>query len=298
MIMRKLFIIIMCLIISVSLVSWVDPNSPDDDPENTDVAYELYTLSVAKMNETDNYASKTKYEMDMTIDGGGMSMTSIMKMDSEFRQYDRKNKSFVGLIDTEMSVSMPDQSSETSSPMLLTDFNIFTAEDILYFDVTVSMPGEDDENTKNKAQLSEENYATLDKKLFGINSDYGFSLTENDFEDVVVNEQDGVKYFTVKISGNTFLDFLYPYVILEPGSLAEEIYAELTYYVSADNYIQKITAELTSDNFTLSYTSEFTDFGKVEKTVTPADAESYELVPFENIVAPINNTWHDNFLII
>ncbi|GEM_PF-5779255 len=288
--MRKLFIIIMCLIISVSLVSCVDPNSPDDDPENTDVAYELYTLSVAKMNETDNYASKTKYEMDMTIDGGGMSMTSIMKMDSEFRQYDRKNKSFVGLIDTEMSVSMPDQSSETSSPMLLTDFNIFTAEDILYFDVTVSMPGEDDENTKNKAQLSEENYATLDKKLFGINSDYGFSLTENDFEDVVVNEQDGVKYFTVKISGNTFLDFLYPYVILEPGSLAEEIYAELTYYVSADNYIQKITAELTSDNFTLSYTSEFTDFGKVEKTVTPADAESYELVPFENIVAPINNT--------
>lgn len=288
--MRKLFIIIMCLIISVSLVSCVDPNSPDDDPENTDVAYELYTLSVAKMNETDNYASKTKYEMDMTIDGGGMSMTSIMKMDSEFRQYDRKNKSFVGLIDTEMSVSMPDQSSETSSPMLLTDFNIFTAEDILYFDVTVSMPGEDDENTKNKAQLSEENYATLDKKLFGINSDYGFSLTENDFEDVAVNEQDGVKYFTVKISGNTFLDFLYPYVILEPGSLAEEIYAELTYYVSADNYIQKITAELTSDNFTLSYTSEFTDFGKVEKTVTPADAESYELVPFENIVAPINNT--------
>lgn len=288
--MRKLFIIIMCLIISVSLVSCVDPNSPDDDPENTDVAYELYTLSVAKMNETDNYASKTKYEMDMTIDGGGMSMTSIMKMDSEFRQYDRKNKSFVGLIDTEMSVSMPDQSSETSSPMLLTDFNIFTAEDILYFDVTLSMPGEDDENTKNKAQLSEENYATLDKKLFGINSDYGFSLTENDFEDVVVNEQDGVKYFTVKISGNTFLDFLYPYVILEPGSLAEEIYAELTYYVSADNYIQKITAELTSDNFTLSYTSEFTDFGKVEKTVTPADAESYELVPFENIVAPINNT--------
>lgn len=288
--MRKLFIIIMCLIISVSLVSCVDPNSPDDDPENTDVAYELYTLSVAKMNETDNYASKTKYEMDMTIDGGGMSMTSIMKMDSEFRQYDRKNKSFVGLIDTEMSVSMPDQSSETSSPMLLTDFNIFTAEDILYFDVTVSMPGEDDENTKNKAQLSEENYATLDKKLFGINSDYGFSLTENDFEDVVVNEQDGVKYFTVKISGNTFLDFLYPYVILEPGSLAEEIYAELTYYVSTDNYIQKITAELTSDNFTLSYTSEFTDFGKVEKTVTPADAESYELVPFENIVAPINNT--------
>lgn len=288
--MRKLFIIIMCLIISVSLVSCVDPNSPDDDPENTDVAYELYTLSVAKMNETDNYASKTKYEMDMTIDVGGMSMTSIMKMDSEFRQYDRKNKSFVGLIDTEMSVSMPDQSSETSSPMLLTDFNIFTAEDILYFDVTVSMPGEDDENTKNKAQLSEENYATLDKKLFGINSDYGFSLTENDFEDVVVNEQDGVKYFTVKISGNTFLDFLYPYVILEPGSLAEEIYAELTYYVSADNYIQKITAELTSDNFTLSYTSEFTDFGKVEKTVTPADAESYELVPFENIVAPINNT--------
>lgn len=288
--MRKLFIIIMCLIISVSLVSCVDPNSPDDDPENTDVAYELYTLSVAKMNETDNYASKTKYEMDMTIDGGGMSMTSIMKMDSEFRQYDRKNKSFVGLIDTEMSVSMPDQSSETSSPMLLTEFNIFTAEDFLYFDVTVSMPGEDDENTKNKAQLSEENYATLDKKLFGINSDYGFSLTENDFEDVVVNEQDGVKYFTVKISGNTFLDFLYPYVILEPGSLAEEIYAELTYYVSADNYIQKITAELTSDNFTLSYTSEFTDFGKVEKTVTPADAESYELVPFENIVAPINNT--------
>ncbi len=288
--MRKLFIIIMCLIISVSLVSCVDPNSPDDDPENTDVAYELYTLSVAKMNETDNYASKTKYEMDMTIDGGGMSMTSIMKMDSEFRQYDRKNKSFVGLIDTEMSVSMPDQSSETSSPMLLTEFNIFTAEDILYFDVTLSMPGEDDENTKNKAQLSEENYATLDKKLFGINSDYGFSLTENDFEDVVVNEQDGVKYFTVKISGNTFLDFLYPYVILEPGSLAEEIYAELTYYVSADNYIQKITAELTSDNFTLSYTSEFTDFGKVEKTVTPADAESYELVPFENIVAPINNT--------
>lgn len=288
--MRKLFIIIMCLIISVSLVSCVDPNSPDDDPENTDVAYELYTLSVAKMNETDNYASKTKYEMDMTIDGGGMSMTSIMKMDSEFRQYDRKNKSFVGLIDTEMSVSMPDQSSETSSPMLLTEFNIFTAEDILYFDVTVSMPGEDDENTKNKAQLSEENYATLDKKLFGINSDYGFSLTENDFEDVVVNEQDGVKYFTVEISGNTFLDFLYPYVILEPGSLAEEIYAELTYYVSADNYIQKITAELTSDNFTLSYTSEFTDFGKVEKTVTPADAESYELVPFENIVAPINNT--------
>lgn len=288
--MRKLFIIIMCLIISVSLVSCVDPNSPDDDPENTDVAYELYTLSVAKMNETDNYASKTKYEMDMTIDGGGMSMTSIMKMDSEFRQYDRKNKSFVGLIDTEMSVSMPDQSSETSSPMLLTEFNIFTAEDILYFDVTVSMPGEDDENTKNKAQLSEENYATLDKKLFGINSDYGFSLTENDFEDVVVNEQDGVKYFTVKISGNTFLDFLYPYVILEPGSLAEEIYAELTYYVSADNYIQKITAELTSDNFTLSYTSEFTDFGKVEKTVTPADAESYELVSFENIVAPINNT--------
>ena len=288
--MRKLFIIIMCLIISVSLVSCVDPNSPDDDPENTDVAYELYTLSVAKMNETDNYASKTKYEMDMTIDGGGMSMTSIMKMDSEFRQYDRKNKSFVGLIDTEMSVSMPDQSSETSSPMLLTDFNIFTAKDILYFDVTLSMPGEDDENTKNKAQLSEENYATLDKKLFGINSDYGFSLTENDFEDVVVNEQDGVKYFTVKISGNTFLDFLYPYVILEPGSLAEEIYAELTYYVSADNYIQKITAELTSDNFTLSYTSEFTDFGKVEKTVTPADAESYELVPFENIVAPINNT--------
>ena len=288
--MRKLFIIIMCLIISVSLVSCVDPNSPDDDPGNTDVAYELYTLSVAKMNETDNYASKTKYEMDMTIDGGGMSMTSIMKMDSEFRQYDRKNKSFVGLIDTEMSVSMPDQSSETSSPMLLTEFNIFTAEDILYFDVTVSMPGEDDENTKNKAQLSEENYATLDKKLFGINSDYGFSLTENDFEDVAVNEQDGVKYFTVKISGNTFLDFLYPYVILEPGSLAEEIYAELTYYVSADNYIQKITAELTSDNFTLSYTSEFTDFGKVEKTVTPADAESYELVPFENIVAPINNT--------
>lgn len=288
--MRKLFIIIMCLIISVSLVSCVDPNSPDDDPENTDVAYELYTLSVAKMNETDNYASKTKYEMDMTIDGGGMSMTSIMKMDSEFRQYDRKNKSFVGLIDTEMSVSMPDQSSETSSPMLLTEFNIFTAEDILYFDVTLSMPGEDDENTKNKAQLSEENYATLDKKLFGINSDYGFSLTENDFEDVVVNEQDGVKYFTVKISGNTFLDFLYPYVILEPGSLAEEIYAELTYYVSADNYIQKITAELTSDNFTLSYISEFTDFGKVEKTVTPADAESYELVPFENIVAPINNT--------
>lgn len=288
--MRKLFIIIMCLIISVSLVSCVDPNSPDDDPENTDVAYELYTLSVAKMNETDNYASKTKYEMDMTIDGGGMSMTSIMKMDSEFRQYDRKNKSFVGLIDTEMSVSMPDQSSETSSPMLLTEFNIFTAEDILYFDLTVSMPGEDDENTKNKAQLSEENYATLDKKLFGINSDYGFSLTENDFEDVAVNEQDGVKYFTVKISGNTFLDFLYPYVILEPGSLAEEIYAELTYYVSADNYIQKITAELTSDNFTLSYTSEFTDFGKVEKTVTPADAESYELVPFENIVAPINNT--------
>lgn len=288
--MRKLFIIIMCLIISVSLVSCVDPNSPDDDPENTDVAYELYTLSVAKMNETDNYASKTKYEMDMTIDGGGMSMTSIMKMDSEFRQYDRKNKSFVGLIDTEMSVSMPDQSSETSSPMLLTEFNIFTAKDILYFDVTLSMPGEDDENTKNKAQLSEENYATLDEKLFGINSDYGFSLTENDFEDVVVNEQDGVKYFTVKISGNTFLDFLYPYVILEPGSLAEEIYAELTYYVSADNYIQKITAELTSDNFTLSYTSEFTDFGKVEKTVTPADAESYELVPFENIVAPINNT--------
>lgn len=288
--MRKLFIIIMCLIISVSLVSCVDPNSPDDDPENTDVAYELYTLSVAKMNETDNYASKTKYEMDMTIDGGGMSMTSIMKMDSEFRQYDRKNKSFVGLIDTEMSVSMPDQSSETSSPMLLTEFNIFTAEDILYFDLTLSMPGEDDENTKNKAQLSEENYATLDKKLFGINSDYGFSLTENDFEDVVVNEQDGVKYFTVKLSGNTFLDFLYPYVILEPGSLAEEIYAELTYYVSADNYIQKITAELTSDNFTLSYTSEFTDFGKVEKTVTPADAESYELVPFENIVAPINNT--------
>lgn len=288
--MRKLFIIIMCLIISVSLVSCVDPNSPDDDPENTDVAYELYTLSVAKMNETDNYASKTKYEMDMTIDGGGMSITSIMKMDSEFRQYDRKNKSFVGLIDTEMSVSMPDQSSETSSPMLLTEFNIFTAKDILYFDVTLSMPGEDDENTKNKAQLSEENYATLDKKLFGINSDYGFSLTENDFEDVVVNEQDGVKYFTVKISGNTFLDFLYPYVILEPGSLAEEIYAELTYYVSADNYIQKITAELTSDNFTLSYISEFTDFGKVEKTVTPADAESYELVPFENIVAPINNT--------
>lgn len=288
--MRKLFIIIMCLIISVSLVSCVDPNSPDDDPENTDVAYELYTLSVAKMNETDNYASKTKYEMDMTIDGGGMSMTSIMKMDSEFRQYDRKNKSFVGLIDTEMSVSMPDQSSETSSPMLLTEFNIFTAKDILYFDVTLSMPGEDDENTKNKAQLSEENYATLDEKLFGINSDYEFSLTENDFEDVVVNEQDGVKYFTVKISGNTFLDFLYPYVILEPGSLAEEIYAELTYYVSADNYIQKITAELTSDNFTLSYTSEFTDFGKVEKTVTPADAESYELVPFENIVAPINNT--------
>lgn len=288
--MRKLFIIIMCLIISISLVSCVDPNSPDDDPENTDVAYELYTLSVAKMNETDNYASKTKYEMDMIIGGGGMSMTSIMKMDSEFRQYDRKNKSFVGLIDTEMSVSMPDQSSETSSPMLLTDFNIFTAEDILYFDVTLSMPGEDDENTKNKAQLSEENYATLDKKLFGINSDYGFSLTENDFEDVVVNEQDGVKYFTVKISGNTFLDFLYPYVILEPGSLAEEIYAELTYYVSADNYIQKITAELTSDNFTLSYISEFTDFGKVEKTVTPADAESYELVPFENIVAPINNT--------
>lgn len=288
--MRKLFIIIMCLIISISLVSCVDPNSPDDDPENTDVAYELYTLSVAKMNETDNYASKTKYEMDMIIGGGGMSMTSIMKMDSEFRQYDRKNKSFVGLIDTEMSVSMPDQSSETSSPMLLTEFNIFTAEDILYFDVTLSMPGEDDENTKNKAQLSEENYATLDKKLFGINSDYGFSLTENDFEDVVVNEQDGVKYFTVKISGNTFLDFLYPYVILEPGSLAEEIYAELTYYVSADNYIQKITAELTSDNFTLSYTSEFTDFGKVEKTVTPADAESYELVPFENIVAPINNT--------
>lgn len=288
--MRKLFIIIMCLIISISLVSCVDPNSPDDDPENTDVAYELYTLSVAKMNETDNYASKTKYEMDMTIDGGGMSMTSIMKMDSEFRQYDRKNKSFVGLIDTEMSVSMPDQSSETSSPMLLTEFNIFTAEDILYFDVTLSMPGEDDENTKNKAQLSEENYATLDEKLFGFNSDYGFSLTENDFEDVVVNEQDGVKYFTVKISGNTFLDFLYPYVILEPGSLAEEIYAELTYYVSADNYIQKITAELTSDNFTLSYTSEFTDFGKVEKTVTPADAESYELVPFENIVAPINNT--------
>lgn len=46
--MRKLFIIIMCLIISVSLVSCVDPNSPDDDPENTDVAYELYTLSVAK----------------------------------------------------------------------------------------------------------------------------------------------------------------------------------------------------------------------------------------------------------
>lgn len=288
--MRKLFIIIMCLIISISLVSCVDPNSPDDDPENTDVAYELYTLSVAKMNETDNYASKTKYEMDMIIGGGGMSMTSIMKMDSEFRQYDRKNKSFVGLIDTEMSVSMPDQSSETSSPMLLTEFNIFTAEDILYFDVTLSMPGEDDENTKNKAQLSEENYATLDKKLFGINSDYGFSLTENDFEDVVVNEQDGVKYFTVKISGNTFLDFLYPYVILEPGSLAEEIYAELTYYVSADNYIQKITAELTSDNFTLSYTSEFTDFGKVEKTVTPADAESYELVPFEDIVAPINNT--------
>lgn len=288
--MRKLFIIIMCLIISISLVSCVDPNSPDDDPENTDVAYELYTLSVAKMNETDNYASKTKYEMDMIIGGGGMSMTSIMKMDSEFRQYDRKNKSFVGLIDTEMSVSMPDQSSETSSPMLLTEFNIFTAKDILYFDVTLSMPGEDDENTKNKAQLSEENYATLDKKLFGINSDYGFSLTENDFEDVVVNEQDGVKYFTVKISGNTFLDFLYPYVILEPGSLAEEIYAELTYYVSADNYIQKITAELTSDNFTLSYTSEFTDFGKVEKTVTPADAESYELVPFENIVAPINNT--------
>lgn len=288
--MRKLFIIIMCLIISISLVSCVDPNSPDDDPENTDVAYELYTLSVAKMNETDNYASKTKYEMDMIIGGGGMSMTSIMKMDSEFRQYDRKNKSFVGLIDTEMSVSMPDQSSETSSPMLLTEFNIFTAEDILYFDLTLSMPGEDDENTKNKAQLSEENYATLDKKLFGINSDYGFSLTENDFEDVVVNEQDGVKYFTVKISGNTFLDFLYPYVILEPGSLAEEIYAELTYYVSADNYIQKITAELTSDNFTLSYTSEFTDFGKVEKTVTPADAESYELVPFENIVAPINNT--------
>lgn len=288
--MRKLFIIIMCLIISISLVSCVDPNSPDDDPENTDVAYELYTLSVAKMNETDNYASKTKYEMDMIIGGGGMSMTSIMKMDSEFRQYDRKNKSFVGLIDTEMSVSMPDQSSETSSPMLLTEFNIFTAEDILYFDLTLSMPGEDDENTKNKAQLSEENYATLDKKLFGINSDYGFSLTENDFEDVVVNEQDGVKYFTVKLSGNTFLDFLYPYVILEPGSLAEEIYAELTYYVSADNYIQKITAELTSDNFTLSYTSEFTDFGKVEKTVTPADAESYELVPFENIVAPINNT--------
>lgn len=288
--MRKLFIIIMCLIISISLVSCVDPNSPDDDPENTDVAYELYTLSVAKMNETDNYASKTKYEMDMTIDGGGMSMTSIMKMDSEFRQYDRKNKSFVGLIDTEMSVSMPDQSSETSSPMLLTEFNIFTAKDILYFDVTLSMPGEDDENTKNKAQLSEENYATLDEKLFGFNSDYGFSLTENDFEDVAVNEQDGVKYFTVKISGNTFLDFLYPYVILEPGSLAEEIYAELTYYVSADNYIQKITAELTSDNFTLSYTSEFTDFGKVEKTVTPADAESYELVPFENIVAPINNT--------
>ena len=288
--MRKLFIIIMCLIISVSLVSCVDPNSPDDDPENTDVAYELYTLSVAKMNETDNYASKTKYEMDMTIDGGGMSMTSIMKMDSEFRQYDRKNKSFVGLIDAEISVSMPDQSSETSSPMLLTEFNIFTAKDILYFDVTLSMPGEDDENTKNKAQLSEENYATLDEKLFGINSDYGFSLTENDFEDVVVNEQDGVKYFTVKISGNTFLDFLYPYVILEPGSLAEEIYAELTYYVSADNYIQKITAELTSDNFTLSYTSEFTDFGKVEKTVTPADAESYELVRFENIVAPINNT--------
>lgn len=288
--MRKLFIIIMCLIISVSLVSCVDPNSPDDDPENTDVAYELYTLSVAKMNETDNYASKTKYEMDMTIDGGGMSMTSIMKMDSEFRQYDRKNKSFVGLIDTEMSVSMPDQSSETSSPMLLTEFNIFTAEDILYFDVTLSMPGEDDENTKNKAQLSEENYATLDKKLFGINSDYGFSLTENDFEDVVVNEQDGVKYFTVKLSGNTLLENLFPYVILEPGSLAEEIYAELTYYVSADNYIQKITAELTSDNFTLSYTSEFTDFGKVEKTVTPADAESYELVPFENIVAPINNT--------
>lgn len=288
--MRKLFIIIMCLIISVSLVSCVDPNSPDDDPENTDVAYELYTLSVAKMNETDNYASKTKYEMDMTIDGGGMSMTSIMKMDSEFRQYDRKNKSFVGLIDTEMSVSMPDQSSETSSPMLLTEFNIFTAEDILYFDVTLSMPGEDDENTKNKAQLSEENYAILDEKLFGFNSDYGFSLTENDFEGVAVNEQDGVKYFTVKISGNTFLDFLYPYVILEPGSLAEEIYAELTYYVSADNYIQKITAELTSDNFTLSYTSEFSDFGKVEKTVTPADAESYELVPFENIVAPINNT--------
>lgn len=288
--MRKLFIIIMCLIISISLVSCVDPNSPDDDPENTDVAYELYTLSVAKMNETDNYASKTKYEMDMTIGGGGMSMTSIMKMDSEFRQYDRKNKSFVGLIDTEMSVSMPDQSSETSSPMLLTEFNIFTAKDILYFDVTLSMPGEDDENTKNKAQLSEENYATLDEKLFGFNSDYGFSLTENDFEDVAVNEQDGVKYFTVKISGNTFLDFLYPYVILEPGSLAEEIYAELTYYVSADNYIQKITAELTSDNFTLSYTSEFTDFGKVEKTVTPADAESYELVPFENIVAPINNT--------
>lgn len=288
--MRKLFIIIMCLIISVSLVSCVDPNSPDDDPENTDVAYELYTLSVAKMNETDNYASKTKYEMDMIIGGGGMSMTSIMKMDSEFRQYDRKNKSFVGLIDTEMSVSMPDQSSETSSPMLLTEFNIFTAKDILYFDVTLSMPGEDDENTKNKAQLSEENYATLDEKLFGFNSDYGFSLTENDFEDVAVNEQDGVKYFTVKISGNTFLDFLYPYVILEPGSLAEEIYAELTYYVSADNYIQKITAELTSDNFTLSYISEFTDFGKVEKTVTPADAESYELVPFENIVAPINNT--------
>lgn len=288
--MRKLFIIIMCLIISISLVSCVDPNSPDDDPENTDVAYELYTLSVAKMNETDNYASKTKYEMDMIIGGGGMSMTSIMKMDSEFRQYDRKNKSFVGLIDTEMSVSMPDQSSETSSPMLLTEFNIFTAKDILYFDVTLSMPGEDDENTKNKAQLSEENYATLDEKLFGFNSDYGFSLTENDFEDVAVNEQDGVKYFTVKISGNTFLDFLYPYVILEPGSLAEEIYAELTYYVSADNYIQKITAELTSDNFTLSYTSEFTDFGKVEKTVTPADAESYELVPFENIVAPINNT--------
>lgn len=288
--MRKLFIIIMCLIISISLVSCVDPNSPDDDPENTDVAYELYTLSVAKMNETDNYASKTKYEMDMIIGGGGMSMTSIMKMDSEFRQYDRKNKSFVGLIDTEMSVSMPDQSSETSSPMLLTEFNIFTAEDILYFDLTLSMPGEDDENTKNKAQLSEENYATLDEKLFGFNSDYGFSLTENDFEGVAVNEQDGVKYFTVKISGNTFLDFLYPYVILEPGSLAEEIYAELTYYVSADNYIQKITAELTSDNFTLSYTSEFTDFGKVEKTVTPADAESYELVPFENIVAPINNT--------
>lgn len=288
--MRKLFIIIMCLIISISLVSCVDPNSPDDDPENTDVAYELYTLSVAKMNETDNYASKTKYEMDMIIGGGGMSMTSIMKMDSEFRQYDRKNKSFVGLIDTEMSVSMPDQSSETSSPMLLTEFNIFTAEDILYFDLTLSMPGEDDENTKNKAQLSEENYATLDEKLFGFNSDYGFSLTENDFEGVAVNEQDGVKYFTVKISGNTFLDFLYPYVILEPGSLAEEIYAELTYYVSADNYIQKITAELTSDNFTLSYISEFTDFGKVEKTVTPADAESYELVPFENIVAPINNT--------